>query len=585
MTTETDATGADAGEPAPEPETPGERAEPVPPMRLRQRLFHRPRLGGLVVAIVFFWESLSPTLLPRSMPVQALLTGACTVNGYAVGASVSVVVGWILDARGKGPLPTKTVRLVVYGIGAVVVVIGAFVWATWQNEQRDLVEMPHILWTNYFGVLVIGAIIGAILFFAGRFVGHGVVLADRALATKMPDWAAVIVTAVLITTVIVVVTRDFVLTPVFDKVNDVYGTVDDTTEAGVHRPHTSDASGGPGSLVPWNTLGMQGRTFTGGVTTRAELETLVPEGTPVQQPIRVYVGLQSADDAKARAKLAVQELDRTDAWSRRVLVVGTATGTGWINPEAARAYEALNAGDTAFVTMQYSYLPSWISFLVDGDVASEAGRELFDAVRARWLEQPEATRPKLIVFGESLGSFGSEHAFLRGSTDASVAAITKLADGALWVGPTEANPIRTPLIEQRNSGSPTWLPKIGNGRTVVFTNSPDELTKVDGQPVVYLQHPSDPVGWWGWSAMWSKPLWLQGPRGYDVPERAHWFPFVTWAQSAADLIAGFSAPSGYGHNYNNAWPQAWAAVAAPPGWTDADTKALALELHTPKSGG
>ena len=108
-------------------------------LRLRDRLFHRPRLGGLIVAIVFFWESLSPTLLPRSIPIQALLTGACTVIGYALGASASVIVGWILDARGKGPWNTRTARRVVRGIGIAVVVTSTMtnsaVVAT--NETHD----------------------------------------------------------------------------------------------------------------------------------------------------------------------------------------------------------------------------------------------------------------------------------------------------------------------------------------------------------------------------------------------------------------------------------------------------------------
>jgi uncharacterized membrane protein len=59
-------------------------------VRLRDRLFRCPRLGGLMLVVVFFWESLSPTLLPRSIPIRALLTGAYTAIGYALGATASV---------------------------------------------------------------------------------------------------------------------------------------------------------------------------------------------------------------------------------------------------------------------------------------------------------------------------------------------------------------------------------------------------------------------------------------------------------------------------------------------------------------
>ena len=61
----------------------------------------------------------------------------------------------------------------------------------------------------------------------------------------------------------------------------------------------------------------------------------------------------------------VRELDRTGAFDRKVLVIIPTTGTGWINPVAARALELMYNGDTALVGSQYSYLPSWISFLGD----------------------------------------------------------------------------------------------------------------------------------------------------------------------------------------------------------------------------
>lgn len=53
-----------------------------------------------------------------------------------------------------------------------------------------------------------------------------------------------------------------------------------------------------------------------------------------------------------------------------------------------------------------------------------------------------------------------------------------------------------------------------------------------------------------------------------------------FVQESFDLMNGFSASPGYGHDYRNELTRAWAAVVPPPGWTDADTDALnaALEL-------
>ena len=78
-----------------------------------------------------------------------------------------------------------------------------------------------------------------------------------------------------------------------------------------------------------------------------------------------------------------RELARTGAFDRKLLVIVPTTGTGWINPVAARSIETMYNGDTALVGLQYSYLPSWISFLGDREKSRESGRLLIDAVHDR----------------------------------------------------------------------------------------------------------------------------------------------------------------------------------------------------------
>ena len=69
-------------------------------------------------------------------------------------------------------------------------------------------------------------------------------------------------------------------------------------------------------------------------------------------------------------------------------------------------------GDTAIVALQYSYLPSWISFLADRQKSMESGRQLIDAVQGRWAATAAADhRPKLALYGESLGSLAGQAAF------------------------------------------------------------------------------------------------------------------------------------------------------------------------------
>ena len=107
-----------------------------------------------------------------------------------------------------------------------------------------------------------------------------------------------------------------------------------------------------------------------------------------------------------------------------------------------------------------------------------------------------------------------------------------------------------------------WRPVYSDGTRVRFANRPADLEGPDQawtQPrVLYVHHPSDPVGNWRPDSLWRRPEWTEAPRGYDIPARPGWFPIVTGVQEVADLIAGFSAPSGYGHNYAIDFVSGWA---------------------------
>lgn len=544
---------------------------------LRRRMTAPLRLGGLLMAALFVWESMRPTLLPRPWLFQGVITGISAAIGYGVGALGSVLVAQVRNRRGTtGPLPTQRVRPFAWAALGATTLVGAALWPGWQDAQRELVEMDGVARASALPVLLVAVVVVLLFLAIGRLLGHGIVLLDRWLARRVPRLVAHAMTAATGLVLVVLFVTDVIVDPVISVANASFGTLDDTTEEGIVQPTAPEISGSPDSLAPWDTLGFQGRSFVGRTSTLEELEATAAPGVDVVQPIRAYVGLQTADEVDERAALALEELERTGAFDRSVLVIATVTGTGWINPVAAEALEHLHHGDTAIVGMQYSYLPSWISFIVDKDKAAAAGRALIGAVQERWAELPEDDRPLLVAFGESLGSFGSEHAFVEDDAAASVARITDLVDRALWIGPTGSNPIRSQLIAGRQPGSPAWLPEVDEA--VTFVNTRTQLEEPGSAVVLYRQHPSDPVGWWEPATLWREPAWLEGERGYDIPDRAQWFPFVTWLQTTFDLIEGFSAPAGYGHNYDDGWVQAWAAIAPPAGWTGADTEALAEAL-------
>src|SRR5205807_1983064 len=123
-------------------------------------------------------------------------------------------------------------------------------------------------------------------------------------------------------------------------------------------------------------------------------------------------------------------------------------------------------------------------------------------------------RPRLVVFGESLGAFGGSAAF------SDIADLLARTDGALFAGPPNSTELWRTLTNERAAGSPERLPIYGDGQTVRFAASGSDLRPADGSlrapRIVFLQHASDPIVWWSPKLIWREPDWLREPRGPDV---------------------------------------------------------------------
>ncbi len=329
-------------------------------------------------------------------------------------------------------------------------------------------------------------------------------------------------------------------------------------------------------MAKWETLGFEGRWFVSHGPTASRITAVT--GRPAKEPIRAYVGLESVAGDEEPAELAVSELERTGAFDRKAVVVVTTTGTGWVNTLAASAIEYMYDGDTAIVATQYSYLPSVLSFLADRTKAAVAGKDLFDAVHEHWAARPPQARPKLLVYGESLGSQGSEAAF------DGLADLRAKVDGALWVGPPNSNRLWQQFVARRDPGSREVEPLYADGLVVRFASDSADLARpsTEWRPprIAYLQHASDPIVWWSPDLIFSQPDWLSESRGSDVSSQMRWWPFVTFWQVAADLTNAQAVTDGHGHRYGSLVLDGWAAIAAPPDWTAERSERIRFEVET-----
>jgi Alpha/beta-hydrolase family len=213
----------------------------------------------------------------------------------------------------------------------------------------------------------------------------------------------------------------------------------------------------------------------------------------------------SAEGAAARA--AVTALVRSGGLSRSTVLVAVPTGSGWVDEGAVRSLEELTGGDLATVTVQYAAHPSWVEYLLGTDRAERSATALLGAVRAQIDELPAAQRPRLLIFGESLGA------------TAAAAAVQEVGgvDGCLLVG-------------RPGSGGGSPLPGCTD-----------------------VRNDDDPVPWW-------RPGLAMTPRA-GLP----WLPVATFWQLTGSLVTSLDHPLGHGHRYGETLADDWAALDVPTG--------------------
>lgn len=536
-------------------------AETASRERLRQVLL--PQWSGARVAGagVLVAASLTPSLLPRGWLTQGVVSGVALAAGYGL----AVVSGRLLDpVLRRVPAQVRARLGAVVALLAVTLAVAALVaHQLWQVEVRRLMQADTGIAVYPLAISLTALLVGYLTLQVGRLVGWAHAWQVHRLSRLLPrPWARALQATV--NAVLVVLFLDVVVAgQVFSAVEDASVTGNARLESQVAPPSSPYRAGSSASLLAWDDLGREGRRFvTAGPST-----VLIEEftGRPGIEPIRVYAGLSSADTAEERARLAVAELDRTGAFTRDVVVVVAPTGTGWVDPYAVAPLEYMYGGNSAAVAIQYSYRPSWIQLLGNQDVAKEAAAALFGAVRDRIDQEPAASRPLLLLYGQSLGAFGSEAIF------ENLDDLIRRTDGVLWVGPPGSNQLWHEFTTQREPDSPIWQPVYRNGRHVRFGADAASLSQPPGAwgppRVVYLQHSSDPVTWWGPELLFTRPDWLDQPRGPDVSEEVPYLPVLTFLQLGIDLAQSTDAPVEHGHNFGPAQAHAWALIAPPPDWS------------------
>lgn len=434
--------------------------------------FHRalqPRIGttlGIGLGTVI---SLAPGLLPRTPSAQAVLTGLLAATAFGIAGILRITLRYSDFDINRRLIRFRTPLL---GLTAIAILGTAANASHWQNQLRTAMDTTLVgpgYWLHWalMSVVIVGTC-------------AGIARATGWIARQLGWIRSIAVTAVAASVLYLIG-----VPAVVDWRRSAYATANATIDPELVQPVSYTRSGSAESAISWPSLGAQGRKFVTGS----------PAG-----PVRVYVGLDSAADLDSRVALAIRELERSGGLERSNIVLSVPTGSGWIDANAVRGFYERFGGDVALVGMQYSYAPSWVTFLFGRDDAIASARALFTAVQRRigTLEH----RPRLYVYGQSLGALGGSSIF------ADDADQDRRTCAALWAGP--------PAGQVHHAGA------------TVLANS------------------SDPVVHWSPSLLWRAPELRDVRVDAPVPQ---WLPVVSFLQTSADLLAALHAPPGHGHRY------------------------------------
>jgi len=563
---------------------------PLPTFDPSDEWFRRPDVwSGLVLGAWAATRSFGPSLMPRATAHQAMVSGAAAAGGFAVGNATYGIIGEQLTfeeelpafaaaavvglvVRGVIPtdaeLPDATLRTIgeslaagsiscaavhlvrgsrrpvvtaaaLAGVGAGAAAFTMVRSIRDQLARREDVDPPP---PRPLPAVAQSATIAGVL----AAVVNGYRRSGRAAATMVrrrfgasPDVAEV-VGRVGSTAAWGAVILAFVDT--FVRGMELYDRVMDP---GYDVPPTTPArSSGPGSPIAFARTGRQGRRFVLNTPTRAQIEAVM--GAPaVADPVRVFIGYDMASSAEDRVALALAELERTGAYDRSLLVVASPAGTGVVNSVAFETADYLLQGDSASVAVQYERLPSLLCLHRTG-VGGHHHRLLLEGIRDALDARPAGTpRPRVVVYGESLGAWAGQNAFLHrgieGLDDLGV-------ERALWVGtPFYSGWLHQALAsEAGRDGRVREVPSVLPLRAL--SDHERERTRV-----VILSHHNDPIRKLNLDLLVRRPGWLGDERPPTVPDRQRFTPMITGLQTIVDTANATNQVPGVfratGHDY------------------------------------
>jgi uncharacterized membrane protein len=209
-------------------------------------------------------------------------------------------------------------------------------------------------------------------------------------------------------------------------------------------------------------------------------------------------------------------------------------------------------GDVASVAVQYARLPSLLA-LHQTPVGAEAHRLLLEGIAKEVSDRPAGDRPKVVVYGESLGAWAGQDAFIGdGLEQFDELGVSK----ALWVGTPYYSKFRNDALADET---------LTDGLVEEVNAASDLVASPPQRRVTFLTHYNDPINLINATMFLREPPWLtESPRKPGVPEDQEWLPMLTALQSMVDAVNATNPIPGVfratGHDYRLDLPKVTVAA-------------------------
>ncbi|MCB9424091.1 MAG: hypothetical protein H6527_03260, partial [Actinobacteria bacterium] len=217
---------------------------------------------GMWFAGLFFAFSLFPSLLPRAGYVQGVASGITIMIGYLIGVGIQTLWRYLqipaLPAR-----PGKWLRIGAYAFLALTVVSAIWQYVGWQNEVRSIFDKPAISPTAWPVIVLVTVVVAALILIIARSLRKLAVFGTRLLGRILPPRLAQLISVGVIAALLWSLVTGVLVNAFFGGANAVFSVRDTATTEGTVETTSTVRSGGPDSLVSWESLGRKGRDFVG----------------------------------------------------------------------------------------------------------------------------------------------------------------------------------------------------------------------------------------------------------------------------------------------------------------------------------